>query len=87
MNENSQFLKDLELLKSTSHPEQLLTSTIETSPDQSQDCMGGFKFDGSNPLEQLGLYMKDDDEEDDEIEIKSDNNILVPPSVPNPRTD
>lgn len=87
MNENSQFLKDLELLKSTSLPEQLLTSVIETSPDQPQDCIGGFKFGGgSNPLEQLGLYMKVDDEEDDEIEIESSINFLVP-SVPDAQTD
>lgn len=67
INENSQFLKDLEMLRSAPG-EHLPSSVDETSPDHSQDGIGGFKFRGSNPLEQLGLYMKVDDEEEDEVE-------------------
>ncbi|KAA8548201.1 hypothetical protein F0562_004538 [Nyssa sinensis] len=71
INENSRFLEDLEML-SAAAPEQLPSSVDETSPEHSQDGLGSFKFGGSNPLEQLGLYMKVD-EEDEEGE---------PPSVP-----
>lgn len=76
INENSRFLEDLEMLR-TAPAEQLPSSVDETSPDHSQDGLGGFKFGGSNPLEQLGLYMKEDDEEED----------AEPPSVPNPLND
>lgn len=74
INENSRFLKDLEMLR-TAPAEQLPSSVDETSPDHSQECLGGFKFGGSNPLEQLGLYMKDDEEEEDADPVSS-----VPPS-------
>ena len=74
INENSRFLEDLNILRIVP-PEQLLSSVDETSPDPSPDGLGSFKFVGSNPLEQLGLYMKmDEEEEEDEG---------VPPSVPN----
>ncbi|XP_077229903.1 transcription factor GTE10-like isoform X2 [Tasmannia lanceolata] len=69
INENCQFLKDLEMLGSVP-PEHLPSSVDETSPDHCQDAMG-FKLMGSNPLEQLGLYMKVDDEEDEECEPDS----------------
>ncbi|KAA8530129.1 hypothetical protein F0562_004838 [Nyssa sinensis] len=64
INENSWFLEDLEML-SVAPPEQLLSSGDETSPEHSQDGLGNFKFRGSNPLEQLGLYMKVDEEEEE----------------------
>lgn len=76
INENSRFLKDLEMLR-TAPAEQLPSSVDETSPDHSLDGLGSFKFGGCNPLEQLGLYMKEDDEEED----------AEPPSVPNPLND
>lgn len=57
--ENSRFLKDLEMLGADHN---LPSSMDETSPELPQD---GFKFIGSNPLEQLGLYMKADEEEDE----------------------
>ncbi|MCD7453126.1 hypothetical protein HAX54_019869 [Datura stramonium] len=64
INENSKFLEDLEML--TAVPtEQFHSSVDETSPDHSQDGLGSFKFVGSNPLEQLGLYMKVDDDEEE----------------------
>ncbi|XP_077250490.1 transcription factor GTE8-like isoform X2 [Tasmannia lanceolata] len=65
INGNGQFLIDLEMLGSAP-AEHLPSSVDETSPDHSQDAMG-FKLMGSNPLEQLGLYMKED-EEDEEFE-------------------
>lgn len=65
INENCQFLEDLEMLRAA--PTDLPCSVAETSPDLSQDGIGSFKFRvSSNPLEQLGLYMKVDDEEEDE---------------------
>ncbi|KAH7532379.1 hypothetical protein FEM48_Zijuj04G0013500 [Ziziphus jujuba var. spinosa] len=64
INENSRFLEDLEMLRTTS-AEQLPSSVDETSPDHLQDGLGSFKFGGSNPLEQLGLYMKVDEEEEE----------------------
>lgn len=75
INENSRFLEDLEMLSGGGHAEQLLSSADETSPEHLQDGLGSFKFGGNNPLEQLGLYMKED--EDEECEA------LPPPSLPN----
>ncbi|GLU11420.1 hypothetical protein SLE2022_281680 [Rubroshorea leprosula] len=71
INENCRFLQDLEMLRS-GPAEQLPSSVDETSPDHSQDGLGSFKFGSSNPLEQLGLYMKEDEEEEEG----------EPPSVP-----
>ncbi|XP_051140205.1 transcription factor GTE8-like isoform X2 [Andrographis paniculata] len=65
INENSRFLEDLEML-SASAPEQLPCYVEDDiSPDESQDGFGSFKFRGSNPLEQLGLYMKEDEDEEE----------------------
>lgn len=77
INENSRFLEDLEMLSGGVPPEQLPSSVDETSPDHSQDGFGSFKFGGSNPLEQLGLYMKVDEEEEEG----------EPPSIPNVTDD
>ncbi|KAF9667989.1 hypothetical protein SADUNF_Sadunf15G0080200 [Salix dunnii] len=67
INENSQFMEDLEMLR-TAHDEQLPSFTEETSPDLSENRLGSFKLQGSNnPLEQLGLYMKEDEEEEEEV--------------------
>ncbi|KAL3654950.1 hypothetical protein CASFOL_000736 [Castilleja foliolosa] len=72
INESSQFMEDLEMLRSAPD-EPLLQSFIEAaSPENSRNGLGSFKFQASsNPLEQLGLYMKNDDEEEEEIEPKS----------------
>ncbi|KAF4367240.1 hypothetical protein G4B88_026747 [Cannabis sativa] len=64
INENSRFLQDLEMLR-TAPVEFLPSSADETSPDNSQDGLGSFKFGSSNALEQLGLFMKVDDEEEE----------------------
>ncbi|KAM7268406.1 hypothetical protein ACFE04_010572 [Oxalis oulophora] len=66
INENSRFLEDLEMLR-TAPAEQLLSSANVASPDQAHDSgLGSFNFGrGSNPLEQLGLFMKIDEEEED----------------------
>ncbi|CAA2992807.1 transcription factor GTE10-like isoform X2 [Olea europaea var. sylvestris] len=71
INENSQFMEDLEMFRAA--PDEHLQSLIEeTSPEHSQNGLGSFKFQASsNPLEQLGLYMKMDDEEEEEGEPKS----------------
>ncbi|KAA8542157.1 hypothetical protein F0562_023309 [Nyssa sinensis] len=68
INENSQFLEDLEMLRAA--PDEHLQSLIdESSPDHSQNGLGSFKLQGSsNPLELLGLYMKVDEEEEEEAE-------------------
>ncbi|XP_031475027.1 transcription factor GTE9-like isoform X1 [Nymphaea colorata] len=67
IDENCQFLKDLEMLQSGPLPEHLPSSVDETSPDHYEDSMAaGFKLGGRNPLEQLGLYRKDDDEDEDD---------------------
>ncbi|XP_073013259.1 transcription factor GTE10-like isoform X2 [Typha latifolia] len=63
-------LKDLEMLR-TVPPEHMPISVDETSPEHSQDGMAGFRLGGSNPLEQLGLYIKVDDEEEEEGEPSS----------------
>lgn len=58
INENSQFMEDLEML-TTTNDETLPNFMEETSPSHSQNELGSFKLQGvSNPLEQLGLYMK-----------------------------
>ncbi|XP_057970181.1 transcription factor GTE10-like isoform X2 [Malania oleifera] len=78
INENSQFMEDLEMLRAAPD-EQLSTFRDATSPDHSLNCLGSFKFEGNgNPLEQLGLYMKADDEEEEEGE---------PQNVPGPVND
>ncbi|KAL8111608.1 hypothetical protein AgCh_019360 [Apium graveolens] len=78
INENCQFLEDLEMLRDPA--EQLQSFVDEASPDHSLAALGSFKFQGNtNPLEQLGLYMKEDDEEDEEGDPTN-----VPPAVDDP---
>ncbi|KAB5532118.1 hypothetical protein DKX38_018788 [Salix brachista] len=71
INENSQFMEDLEMLRTApdeqSVYERLPSFIEETSPDHSQNGLGSFKLQGSNPLEQLGLYMKEEDEDEEEV--------------------
>lgn len=75
VNENRQFLEELEML-TVVPPENLPSSVDETSPIDSEDGMGSFKLrSSSNPLEQLGLYMKEDDEEEEEEEHEGEPNI------------
>ncbi|XP_052874839.1 transcription factor GTE8-like isoform X2 [Gossypium arboreum] len=77
INENSQFMEDLEML-TTTNDETLPDFMDETSPSHSQNELGSFKLRGvSNPLEQLGLYMKPDDDDEDE----------PPQSAPEPVND
>ncbi|EOY22411.1 Nuclear protein X1 isoform 1 [Theobroma cacao] len=66
INGNSQFMEDFEMLR-TSNDEHLPNFMEETSPSHSQNGLGSFKLQGrSNPLEQLGLYMKADDEDEED---------------------
>ncbi|KAJ6672278.1 hypothetical protein OIU85_013609 [Salix viminalis] len=71
INENSQFMEDLEMLRTApdeqSVYERLPSFIEEASPDHSQNGLGSFKLQGSNPLEQLGLYMKEEDEDEEEV--------------------
>ncbi|XP_047940549.1 transcription factor GTE10-like isoform X1 [Salvia hispanica] len=71
INENSQFMEDLEMFRAG--PDEHLQSFIdEASPENSQNGLGSFKFPAnSNPLEKLGLYMKNDEEEEDEAQPQS----------------
>ncbi|KAK9714011.1 hypothetical protein RND81_06G065400 [Saponaria officinalis] len=70
INENCQIMADLKLLSSA--PADNISNLIgNASPADSPEGggLGSFRFRGtSNPLEQLGLYRKDDDEEDEEVE-------------------
>lgn len=61
INESSRFFKDLELLKTTTRREQMRI----TREEDGFDVLG---FGGSNPLEQLGLFMKHEDEDEEETE-------------------
>ncbi|GAA0138973.1 DNA-binding transcription factor [Lithospermum erythrorhizon] len=62
INENTLFLEDLEMLSSAPEPSLLGVP----SPDDDQNALGSFNLQASgNPLEHLGLYMKDDDEEEE----------------------
>ncbi|KAM1025657.1 hypothetical protein ACFX2I_038670 [Malus domestica] len=81
INENSRFLEDLEMFRAVD--EHVTNFTEETSPEHIEDelaRLGSFKLQGSsNPLEQLGLFMKlDDDIEEEEIE--------PPQSAPKPES-
>ncbi|TKW09202.1 hypothetical protein SEVIR_6G078300v4 [Setaria viridis] len=62
INEGSLFLKDLEMLGSVTG-EQMPNSVGEMSPADMPEALG-FQL-GGNPLEKLGLYMKNDEEDDD----------------------
>ncbi|KAL1203982.1 Transcription factor GTE10 [Cardamine amara subsp. amara] len=68
INEGRRFMEDLEMLRATgAEGDQLPTLMDEMSPKLSQDMLGSFKMEGNNnPLEQLGLYMKMDDDEGEE---------------------
>lgn len=67
INENSLILHDLEMLRTVPAENGSESSIInETSPDISPD--GLFNLGGGNALEQLGLYIKPDDEEEEEGE-------------------
>lgn len=87
INENSQFMEDLEMLR-VAQGEDLPNFLEETeSPDRSENHLGSFKLQNtSNPLEQLGLYMKVDDEDEDE-ESEPPESLPVPPPPPNDAED
>ncbi|KAK9684277.1 hypothetical protein RND81_10G198400 [Saponaria officinalis] len=80
INENCKLMEDLELLKAVP-ADDLSTFMGTVSPDDSQNGgMGSFIFRGkTNPLEQLGLFRKDDDEEEEEVEVHH--------SAPDPAVD
>ncbi|EOA15216.1 hypothetical protein CARUB_v10028607mg [Capsella rubella] len=71
INEGIRFMEDLQMLRSSgAEGNQLPTSMEEKSPNCSEDMLGSFKMEGSNnPLAHLGLYMKMDDDEDEEEDL------------------
>ncbi|XP_062029109.1 transcription factor GTE10-like isoform X2 [Rosa rugosa] len=79
INENSRFMEDLEMFRAGDE-DHLPHFIEETSPEHSQNELGSFKLQGScNPLEQLGLFMKaDDDIEIEEEEIDPPRNFTEP---------
>lgn len=68
IDETNDFLKDLELLGSA--PVDRLPIVRDFSPSHSQEGSTFLPFNCSNPLEQLGLFMKDDDEEDEQETVR-----------------
>lgn len=78
MTSDVDMLRELEMLRSAP-AENIGSSVDETSPGNSPDGLPDFMRAGcSNPLEQLGLFMKVDDEEEDE---EYDLPKAQPPSV------
>nr|CAB3482011.1 unnamed protein product [Digitaria exilis] len=63
INEGSLFLKDLEMLGSVTG-EQITNSVGEMGPTDMPEPLG-FRIGGNNPLEKLGLYMKNDEEDEE----------------------
>ncbi|CAM6090281.1 unnamed protein product [Calypogeia fissa] len=62
IDENSEVLKDLEMLRSKA----LDSSGDDASPDSDTPAgMNPFSLQGGNPLHQLGLYIKEDDDEEE----------------------
>ncbi|KAM1739690.1 hypothetical protein ACFX11_015368 [Malus domestica] len=85
INENSQVLEDLEMFRAVVD-EHVPIFTEETTPEHIQDelaRLGSFKLQGSNPLEQLGLFMKTDDDIEEEIEPPQS----APESEPEPKPE
>ncbi|KAL3839053.1 hypothetical protein ACJIZ3_023644 [Penstemon smallii] len=81
ISENSQFMEDLKLFKPDDDSHNCSIKE-EASPEYSQNGLGSFKFEASiNPLEQLGLYMKNDEEDEEEVEPPQSNSN--PPNAPN----
>ncbi|CAL1389047.1 unnamed protein product [Linum trigynum] len=68
INENSQFMEDLEMLRTTNDEEVPSFMEETLSPERNPlNALGSFNL-RSNPLEQLGLFMKDDEEEEETAE-------------------
>jgi hypothetical protein len=61
IDENSEVLKDLAMLQTKA----LESSGDDASPDSDPVDMNVFSLQGGNPLHQLGLYMKEDDDEEE----------------------
>ncbi|KAK4479929.1 hypothetical protein RD792_012981 [Penstemon davidsonii] len=81
ISENSQFMEDLNFFK-PDDDSQNCSIKEEASPEYSQNGLGSFKFEASiNPLEQLGLYMKNYEEDEEEVEPPQSNSN--PPNASN----
>ncbi|KAL8142015.1 hypothetical protein V2J09_015047 [Rumex salicifolius] len=67
INESCEFLENLEMLRADP-PGDLCILTKDANLEHSENMLDSFKLQSSsNPLEQLGLYMKQDDDEDEDI--------------------
>ncbi|CAN8251793.1 unnamed protein product [Cochlearia groenlandica] len=67
ISEGWRFMEDLELLRVAGGERDQLPGFMEESTKYSEEFLVSFKMEGnSNPLEQLGLYMKMDEDEDNE---------------------
>lgn len=67
MDENNDLLKDLEMLRTAPLEHIEVSNSIdEFSLPQSPDGLTAFTLQSSNPLEQLGLFMKADEDDDDQ---------------------
>ncbi|KAF4367654.1 hypothetical protein G4B88_001406 [Cannabis sativa] len=64
--DTAKFFEDLEMLRKNAPAELLPISVDDTSPNNVLDGLGSFKLGSSNALEQLGLFMKVDEEEEAE---------------------
>ncbi|CAK9273231.1 unnamed protein product [Sphagnum jensenii] len=66
IDESSEILKNLERLRSIPIEQLAGSAGEEGSPnDGPSDVLPTYSLQGGNPLEQLGLFMKDDEDEDD----------------------
>ncbi|KAI5066106.1 hypothetical protein GOP47_0018730 [Adiantum capillus-veneris] len=80
IDEHNDFLKDLELLGSA--PVVGPPLLCDFSPSHSQDGSAILPFQCSNPLERLGLFMKEDDEEDEQETLQpSEQEIFSSPNL------
>ena len=59
---NGDYLKDLEMLGSA--PADIIPMMSQSQSAHSDGGLGGFAFNCGNPLERLGLFMKVDEEEE-----------------------
>ncbi|KAI3768868.1 hypothetical protein L2E82_19704 [Cichorium intybus] len=64
IDEASRFLKDLEMLRAAD-PDPSSLDEVSPEHESEEDGLGSFKFGATNALEQLGLYMKRDEHDDD----------------------
>lgn len=76
IDENCEILKDLEMMGTTQL--ELPSSGEDGTPDGSPEGRPNFGGLGIKPLEQLGLFMRqDEDDDDDEQRVDEDSSLKV----------